>query len=264
MNHTATNQTDGQPTNTGRSPVPRVGTLLLFAVPLLLTALFLSVWVPGHRQARAVAGIVELGGYVTYEFDDELAPGAHVPPGPQWLWDYLDYNMFYDVIEVRFFGPGPHERATDEALMPLLTNLPAARTISLGKTRVTNDGLHHLQGLTELRALYLGETQLEERDIDSLRGLKLDWLALNRTWAGDEALASLSDMTTLEYLDLNRTRVTDEGLHHLRGLHNLKTLRLMRCRVSRKGAEQLKRELPGCVIHWESLDNPQDSVVVFD
>ena len=28
--------------------------------------------------------------------------------------------------------------------------------------------------------------------------------------------------------------------------------------------EELKRELPGCVIHWESLEEPHESYVMFD
>ena len=265
MSETSANQSgESLPKHGRRIHVPRVGTLVVFAFLLLLAGLFLSLWMPGRRQARAVAAIDELGGHVTYEFDEEMAPFTHVPPEPAWRWDYLDYNMFYDVIEVRFFGPGPHDRVTDATLMPLLADMRGVQTISLGGTQVTNDGLHHLRGLTELRALYLGETQLEEHNIEGLRGLQLDWLSLDRTWAGDEALASLSEMTTLEYLDLTRTRVTDDGLQHLRGLNNLKELRLMRCRVPREAAEELKRQLPGCVIHWESIDEPHGSYTILE
>jgi len=79
----------------------------------------------------------------------------------------------------------------------------------------------HLKGLTKLKVLDLGNTQIT-----------------------DTGLAHLSGLTKLQRLELTGTKVTDAGLVRLERLTSLKSLFLDSTSVTQKGAERLKRALP--------------------
>ncbi len=243
---------------TDRAPawrVPQVGTLAIVAVLLLLGALFLMAWLPARRQARAVEMVNRFGGYVVYDEGFEVSPWmTGRPGGPEWLWSIVDPNLVYNVIEVRLYGDSATADDVGREVFPHLAAFRRVRTISVSDANVTNEDLRWVSDLPELRAMYLQQTEISEENLEHLRGLELDWLCLARTWAGDDSLASLRDMTTLEYLDLTRTRVTDAGLVHLERLPNLKTLILRRSRVTEEGAEAIRAKLPGCEVQWEPLE----------
>ena len=235
--------------------VPKVGTLLIVAGLLLGAALFLSIWLPARRQAHAVEAVTRFGGYVVYDEGFEVSSyRAGRPAGPEWLWSFVDPNLFYDVVEVRLYAHSSSADDVGRELFPHLASLRRVQTISISDANVSNEDLRWVSDLPELRAMYLQQTEITEEHLNHLQGLKLDWLCLARTWAGDDSLASLSDMTTLEYLDLTRTRVTDAGLVHLERLPNLKRLILRRCRVTEEGAAAIRAKLPGCEVTWEPLD----------
>ena len=120
---------------------------------------------------------------------------------PIWLYDLLAYtfgekNAFTGVTYIDVTGT----KITDNDLQHLsgLTNL---QTLCLGNTQVTDAGLQHLSGLTHLRCLYLEETQ-----------------------------------------------VTDAGLRHLSGLTNLQELYVDNTQVTDAAADELRSQLPGLEI----------------
>ena len=76
------------------------------------------------------------------------------------------------------------------------------RDLKLKGQRITSDGIEHIGGLTELRALILDDTQID-----------------------DEGMKHLASLTNLERLYLFRTYIGNDGLEHLKGLSNLKLLR---------------------------------------
>lgn len=235
--------------------VPKVGTLVIVATLLLSSALFLTVWLPARRQAQAVATVNRFGGYVVYDEGFEVSSYlTGRPAGPEWLWSIVDPNLVYDVVEVRVYGNPASADDIGRELFPHLASLRSVRTISISDANVSNEDLRWVSDLPELRAMYLEQTEISEEQLDHLQGLKLDWLCLARTWAGDDSLSSLSEMTTLEYLDLTRTRVTDAGLVHLEQLPNLKRLILLRSRVTEEGAAAIQAKLPGCEVSWEPLE----------
>ena len=82
-----------------------------------------------------------------------------------------------------------------------------------------------LEGLTDLRALYLEGTHV-----------------------GDAGLACIGRLTSLEVLALTGTGVTDAGLTHLEGLTRLKALDLSDTAVTPRGVDRLRRALPGAEI----------------
>ena len=67
-------------------------------------------------------------------------------------------------------------------------------------SKVTDAGLVHLKGLTELQTLQLANTKVTDAGLVHLKGL-----------------------TKLQKLELYNTKVTDAGLMHLNGLTNLKS-----------------------------------------
>jgi beta-lactamase regulating signal transducer with metallopeptidase domain len=73
--------------------------------------------------------------------------------------------------------------------------------LSLAGSKITNDGLAGLRGLTDLAALSLENTAI-----------------------GDDGLKHLAGLKNLRFLDVSGTRVTNDGLYHLQGLSRLETL----------------------------------------
>lgn len=128
-----------------------------------------------------------------------------------------------DALEVDFHLRG--EDLTDAGLVHLagLTNLT---NLHLGGTRVTDAGLANLKGLSSLRRLHLENTGLEGAGLVHLKGL-----------------------ANLEYLNLYATQVTDEGLVHLAGLKKLRRLYLWQSKVTDEGVAKLQKALPDLAIN---------------
>lgn len=98
------------------------------------------------------------------------------------------------------------------------------RGINVFKGTMTNDGLRHISGLTQLRLLNLSANHL-----------------LN-----SPSLFHIRKLKKLEWLDLTGTRIGNEGLTHLRDLPRLKRLRLP-SQTWRRGDHGEKIWVPGGV-----------------
>ncbi len=98
--------------------------------------------------------------------------------------------------------------------------------VNLSGTQVTDAGLEHLKGLTNLRRLYLSGTKVTDAGLEHLKGL-----------------------TNLEHLSLSSTKVTDAGLEHLKGLTKLRALALKGTQVTNVGVKKLQQALPNCKIY---------------
>ena len=84
-----------------------------------------------------------------------------------------------------------------------------------------------------LRSLHLNRTQVTDAGLEHLKGLSnLEHLILFR-W---------------RVTDGGRMRVTDAGLEHLKGLTSLKALVLAGTRVTDEGIKKLRQALPNCAI----------------
>ncbi len=94
---------------------------------------------------------------------------------------------------------------------------------------ITDTGLVHFKGLTNLNSLYLHNTAIT-----------------------DSGLAHLKDFPKLEYLFLNGTAITDAGLEHLKGLAQLGYLNLRGTKATKSGVSELQKALPNCdICHGE-------------
>ena len=113
--------------------------------------------------------------------------------------------------------------ATDNSLRAL-SDLDNLQTLNLTFNKVTDAGLVHIQGLTNLKTLILPK-QITDAGLVHLKGL-----------------------TNLEQLDLVDTKVTDAGLVHLKGLTNLQELHLSDTQVTVAGLAAMQQTLPTCEI----------------
>ena len=146
-----------------------------------------------------------------------------------------------NLLEVDLNLVGDHiDNAQLDSLQPLSKQLFA---LNLARTKVTDDGLKDLEGLSNLRRLHLENTKVS-----------------------DAGLAHLKGLSNLEYLNLYGTQVTDAGLAELAGLKNLKSLYLWQTKVTPAGVERLKQALPKCEINtgWEQTASAASATKVVD
>jgi hypothetical protein len=157
---------------------------------------------------------------------------------------------------------------TDDDLA-FLASMPVAKNLSLGRTAVTDAGLTHLAGHTQLEWVDVAHTQVGDSGLAHLKaakGLKhliaeytkitdaalptigsfddLEILDLTSTNVTDAGLTHLASLAKLRELWLGGTRISDAGLVHLEGLKNLETLDIRETKVTADGWKRLKRVLP--------------------
>jgi len=115
--------------------------------------------------------------------------------------------------------------------------------VDLRGNGVTDAGVVHLQGLSQLQHLSLWDTQVTDAGLMHLQGLtQLRSLDL------DPGLERLKGLTQLRILDLSGTQVADAGLVHLEGLTRLQWLRLVGTKVTDAGVRELQKALPNAHI----------------
>ncbi len=162
----------------------------------------------------------------------------------------------------------PGTNITDAGLEHLegLTNL---QWLSLDSTNISDSGLIHLKRLTNLGTLNLSGTNVGDAGLENLKGLtKLQDLNLKNTNVTDAGLVHLKRLTSLQSLDLGgsfgprgNSKVTDAGLEQLKGLTNLFLLDLWGTQVSARGVKELQQALPKCRI--DSPDGTHEARVPY-
>lgn len=195
-----------------RNRLPSPG--CLFALTLLAIMASVSVWVGWrvHRREAQQEYFEQLGAFVVTE-----------PAKPVWLYEFVADNL----------GEEHAVGFSDITLIGL----------------VTDAGLEHLSGLTNLETLSLEYTQVTDADLQYLSGLtNLMELYLNHTQVSDVGLQHLSGLNNLHELSLHNTQITDDGLQHLQSLANLERLYLSSTLVTDAGVNQLQLQLPGVEI----------------
>ena len=91
--------------------------------------------------------------------------------------------------------------------------------------KISDAGLADIKGLTKLKVLNLGGTNIT-----------------------DAGLVHLVGLTKLETLNLGGTQISDAGLVHLKGLTNLEKLDLAGAKVTSAGVTEFRQALPDCKI----------------
>jgi hypothetical protein len=107
-------------------------------------------------------------------------------------------------------------------------------------TKVTDAGLKHVKGLTQLKELYVRGSQITDAGLESLKELQLlQVLDLNDTVITDVGLKHLAGLTELRKLWIGNTRVTDVGLEQLKTLTQLQALDCSNTPISDAGLAHL-------------------------
>ncbi len=147
-----------------------------------------------------------------------------------------------------------------DAGMKNLEGLKQLKDLYLRDTFITDAGIKSLSGLTNLEVLDLAGTKLDDAGVAPLRNLtrlrKLNLLGAVLTDDGVDALANLKD---LEELNLYRSQITNAGLKKLQGLKKLAALDVRYSRVSENGVEAFHAAIPGCKISFENSSPLQSS-----
>jgi len=192
----------------------------------------------GLEQRHAVQAIQALGGQLLFTDASSFAQRN------KWLRSLVGDEAVLDVWVVAFGST----HVTDEGLVHL-RGLTQLQWLRLERTQVSDAGLVHLRGLTQLKELHLEGTLVSDAGLIHLRGLtQLQELHLDGTQVSDAGLVHLRGLTQLQDLILTGTQVSDAGLVHLRGLTQLQRLCLDSNQVSDAGVEELQKSLPNASI----------------
>jgi len=207
-----------------------------------------------RTEREAITAITAAGGQVFYDWQNP--EGSSFPPrlDPTPLGSLLS-RLGTDfrgraVLVVFCAGPKNHP---DDSVMPQIGRLhglreldfspPVHDMVQLGNVshpRVTDAGLVHLRGLTQLRRLELGWSGVRGPGLAHLCGLRqLRELGLLGLPLKDDDLVYLEGLTSLERLYLRSNLITDQGLAHLAGLTKLKLLDLSSVAITGTGFSHL-------------------------
>lgn len=117
--------------------------------------------------------------------------------------------------------------------------------IDLTETDLSDDDLHVLDSVTDLRFIKLGGTKVSDKCLTYLKRFnRLSGLVLSDTGITDDCGSQLGSFPNLTILDLSWTRITDKVVPSLLTLSKLEYLFLFGTRLTTDGKERLQRGLP--------------------
>ncbi len=196
-----------------------------------------------RKQEAAVNALQELGCNITYDYRLDR-DGAYIdptpdPPRPQWLRRLLSDHFFDDVVMVTVSD------ANDEKLRlaaTYLTQLTTLKSLQVSHSEITDTGIAHLCSLGQVRELWLGGNRsLTGKSIPHLSRLtNLRTLELWHANIDDDDLQYLRGLHSLEKLEISFTQVTDRGLHHLSEIRSLRILGLNENAITDAGVKELE------------------------
>ncbi len=223
-----------------------IRSLLVLTVAVALPCSWLAVEKGAANQQRLVADeINKAGGFVRYDYEfagpravqiftgeltmgglspwylhacstsGNFIPNARPPVAPRLLM-LLGDDFFSHVVDVDF----SETPVTDAELERVTRGFPRLQCLRFtSAAQVTDEGLEHLKGLTQLLELDLSCTQISDAGLQRLAELtQLRWLHLQRTKITSAGLEHLQALGRLEWLGLDETQVKDNGMAHLAGL----------------------------------------------
>ena len=127
-----------------------------------------------------------------------------------------------------------------------LTNLVL---LDLTFAKVTGKGVAVLTDLPNLSSLVLRSVEVTDAYLkDVARFTKLTSLGLGNASVTDAGLTHLAGLQNLVSLDLGNNEVTDAGLTHLASLKNLTSLNLALTKVTAAGLKEFQQAVPKCIV----------------
>jgi Leucine-rich repeat (LRR) protein len=126
-----------------------------------------------------------------------------------------------------------------------LSGLTDLEVLDLQATAVTDAGLQSLAGLTSLKELYLGQTLVTDTGMEYLKKLpSLEILVLDGTAVTDQGVGRVSTLPNLEQIGLEETKVTEDAISYLILSPCLKQVRVDARRISRETYAQMRELRP--------------------
>ncbi|MEL6107806.1 MAG: hypothetical protein AAFU85_17415 [Planctomycetota bacterium] len=191
-----------------------------------------------QQQERAVATILDAGGSVRYDYQEEpMSPINWVGVWlPKWIQEPLGDDFFHSVVEVDMvnrrpygvWGPlGTGFAPIDFPPLDFLAGMPHLKKLMLHSSQVTDESVAHIRQLRHLESLscFGAGTWLSDVGFARLGGLsKLQVLRLPDCDVTDASLELTSRFQDLESLRLHSPHLTDEGVRHLGKLVALNAL----------------------------------------
>ena len=142
----------------------------LFVLTTIVAIFFAWLGYRYREAQRARAIVSEMGGSVS-------------------IWNYWDHR-WGQVTTVNL----SQTEINDRALARIASEVPGVRVLLVEGTRITDDGLVHLQKLHNLDVLFFSDTQISDRGLEHLQRLP-----------------------NLTFLQAHRTSITDAGVAELKG-----------------------------------------------
>ncbi len=127
-----------------------------------------------------------------------------------------------------------------------LAQLPNLTYLDLSLTRITDQGMQELKGLTGIVDLNLRYAEyVTDEGLAAIKGWrKLKRLNVHGAKISDTTLEHIAGITSLENLNIGSAMVTDIGLERLTSLPNLKELTIGGNKLTDAGLQAL-RQMPG-------------------
>jgi hypothetical protein len=145
---------------------------------------------------------------------------------------------FPNLTQLNLNGTG----ITDGDLAALKPMEQRLTRLNLAQTRITDEGLTQLQGLTNLESLDLHRTAVTGNALANLRGMKkLVVLQLDYTLADDAAAGAFRELQSLNQIHLTNTRITDACLPSIAALPELVILNVSGTAVSDEGVASFEK-----------------------
>ncbi len=148
--------------------------------------------------------------------------------------------------------------------MKRISNIKSLNELNLDYTAVTNLGLAEVSKLSQLKKLSLNFTFVTDKGLEEIGKLSaLESLSLRGTVISDKGLKHLAQLTNLQQLDLQATNITDASIDVLEGLPKLTELNLFKTRVGFAGLRRLASRRPEFSLHKalvsRGLGQPDDN-----
>ena len=198
-----------------------------------------------HEQREAVSRIQGVHGVIDYDYQyhDNRYYRHAPPPGPKLLRMVLGDDAFARIERVSFNPFKNYTPPKDEDLEALEGLYGLHHLIFLiGDNNISDEGLRHLAGLTNLRTLVLTGHKISDKGLEHLVNLtNLENLGLDFTQVTTEGIARLPAGAHLRQLWLYGPSVKNSTLTRLDALTSLDTFYLEHSGVTDAGLAPLAR-----------------------
>ena len=140
-------------------------------------------------------------------------------------------------------------RWTNDSGLSNVAGLTHLKILSLGTTNITDAGMVYLKDLNSLESIGLHGTKITGEGLKHLQGKNLSILGLNQTNIGDADMKFIGTFTSLKSLYLVGTKITDASIPHLKELTNLQRVDIVGTKISPQGKKDLQAAMPGLKIY---------------